>query len=697
MTEVIDRVSVSSNGDSSRIAKILSILGPHYISLKQVDEEVSAEGTTREVYISEWTPNPKNPDVSKTQRRGIKVDKQVKDISNERSASNLVKGYNTAHDVLTQLSLPDPEAHGLVRLLDAKNADELGEGAMISVENWLDGATSLQRKVKNSLKKRLEDKEFIGVFTDVIEGERYLVENGIYHRDPTPRNILVTSEGKGRLTDLALAKRIGDNSRCEVVTTYLNKSISDPRSSSGIHDEQSEIHFLGADMYYALTGEIPDINDLKKAIKKVPRKWRKIIRNCLRPDLDERYRTVKDLSRDFNDKAKADRSYWNYWHPMVGMTVIGGILAVGAGIMANNKEKSLESRASETSVVVTSDWDSKNIAIGNNLLELGANVMFVGESSANEKPYVSEYHDAGDFILIPEEEYRSRSPRGLFATINAREIPRKKRDSINSSSIGTLKGRIYFEGFEGKDFSIYPSGYNRSSEYGAQTSMIGFCWPTIELPPREEFGNVRNIAIEVYAPDNHDVREEDRRKDIVYDNPNTVIARLLVPVVVGKIPDKDNASEQLKLRRATIGWFGAEKLNFRRVDDEMGRVSHDLRSIVVFPEDDSRVIPEYNSFRSAVNVHDVGNFDIPAANKITNRTLAVGLYNSNGDLINYTGIPIRSKDIIYRENPDHKNDPPNYKWEINNHPDENYEKGLRLGWRKIPKRIEPLKDKAEEK
>ena len=99
------------------------------------------------------------------------------------------------------------------------------------------------------------------IISQVAEGLRHAHEHGMVHRDVKPGNVLVTSEGEAKLSDLGLAGRMtrgsDDDPRWgKIVGTadYLSPDhIADPWNPTPAWD----IYSLGCTTYYAVTGKVP--------------------------------------------------------------------------------------------------------------------------------------------------------------------------------------------------------------------------------------------------------------------------------------------------------------------------------------------------------------------------------------------------------------------------------------------------------
>jgi serine/threonine protein kinase len=159
---------------------------------------------------------------------------------------------------------------------------------------------------------------------DVAEAIHYAHQHGVLHRDLKPSNVLIDSEGKPRVTDFGLAKRLSD-SNGEAKNTELTVSgqvlgspnFMPPEQAAGKHRDltpASDVYSLGALLYHVLTGRPPFLADSIPATLRlvaetepvaprllapnVPRDLETICLKCLAKDPKRRYAAAQDLAEE---------------------------------------------------------------------------------------------------------------------------------------------------------------------------------------------------------------------------------------------------------------------------------------------------------------------------------------------------------------------------------------------------------------
>jgi eukaryotic-like serine/threonine-protein kinase len=157
---------------------------------------------------------------------------------------------NFIREIRTQAQLDHPN---LVRAYDAGRESN----THYLVVEFVPGV-DLRRLIRTQ--GRLTQRQAASVILQAARGLDYAHKRGLVHRDVKPGNILVTSEGLAKVSDLGLAGFIyeaeNDPRAGKIVGTadYLApEQISKPGEVSHLVD----IYSLGCTMYYAVCGKVP--------------------------------------------------------------------------------------------------------------------------------------------------------------------------------------------------------------------------------------------------------------------------------------------------------------------------------------------------------------------------------------------------------------------------------------------------------
>ena len=127
------------------------------------------------------------------------------------------------------------------------------EGIYYIVMELVEGIT-----LKNYIEKksRLSIKEAISIAIQVSMGIEAAHNNHIIHRDIKPQNIIISKDGKVKVTDFGIAKAATSNT----ITSNVMGSVhytSPEQARGGFSDEKSDIYSLGCTMFEMLTGHVP--------------------------------------------------------------------------------------------------------------------------------------------------------------------------------------------------------------------------------------------------------------------------------------------------------------------------------------------------------------------------------------------------------------------------------------------------------
>ena len=165
-------------------------------------------------------------------------------------------------------------------------------------------------------KGKLSAKETISISIQMVTGIQAAHNCHIIHRDIKPQNIIISKDGKVKVTDFGIA-RATTSTATQAVTTTVMGSVhytSPEQARGGIVDEKSDIYSAGITMYEMITGHVPFDGDstvtvalkhLNEVIKSpaeevpdIPYSLEQIIKKCTEKSPDRRYQDIGDLMAD---------------------------------------------------------------------------------------------------------------------------------------------------------------------------------------------------------------------------------------------------------------------------------------------------------------------------------------------------------------------------------------------------------------
>lgn len=127
------------------------------------------------------------------------------------------------------------------------------DGLHYIVMELVEGIT-LKKYIERKL--RLSVKEAISIAIQVAKGIGEAHKNHIIHRDIKPQNIIISKDGRVKVTDFGIARAATSNT----ITSNAMGSVhyTSPEQARGSHsDEKSDIYSLGVTIYEMLTGRVP--------------------------------------------------------------------------------------------------------------------------------------------------------------------------------------------------------------------------------------------------------------------------------------------------------------------------------------------------------------------------------------------------------------------------------------------------------
>lgn len=184
------------------------------------------------------------------------------------------------------------------------------EGLYYIVMELIEGITL---KEYISKKGKLSIKEATSIAIQVSMGLETAHSHGIVHRDVKPQNIIISTDGKVKVTDFGIARAASSNTISSNVMGSVHYS-SPEQVRGGYSDEKSDIYSLGITLYEMVTGKVPFDGDTTVAIAikhlqeemvapsvytpELPYSLEQIIYKCTQKSVDRRYNKMEDVIAD---------------------------------------------------------------------------------------------------------------------------------------------------------------------------------------------------------------------------------------------------------------------------------------------------------------------------------------------------------------------------------------------------------------
>ena len=174
---------------------------------------------------------------------------------------------------------------------------------------------------------RMPEAEAIRIVTQVALGLQKAHKQGLIHRDVKPDNVLLTTDGKVKLTDLGLVKEI----EADLNLTRTGRGLGTPHFMSPEQfrnakkaDVRCDIYSLGATLYMMVTGELPfksngpldawmkkinnEIDAPRKVIPELSERIDWAIRRSMSPDPIHRPESCREFIEDLTGHTTKQHS-----------------------------------------------------------------------------------------------------------------------------------------------------------------------------------------------------------------------------------------------------------------------------------------------------------------------------------------------------------------------------------------------------
>ena len=192
------------------------------------------------------------------------------------------------------------------------NVYDVGEdqGNYYIVMELVEGITLKEYIVK---KGKLSVREATSIAIQVGMGLAAAHDQGIVHRDVKPQNIIISTDGKVKVTDFGIARAASSNTISANAMGSVHYS-SPEQVRGGYSDARSDIYSLGITLYEMVTGKVPFDGETTVAIAikhlqdemeapsrytpDLPYSLEQIIYKCTQKSVERRYQTMNDVITD---------------------------------------------------------------------------------------------------------------------------------------------------------------------------------------------------------------------------------------------------------------------------------------------------------------------------------------------------------------------------------------------------------------
>jgi serine/threonine-protein kinase len=211
---------------------------------------------------------------------------------------------------------------------EAKAAAKLSHPAIVNIYDegeegdvhyiimeYVDGYTLKDVILRDS---RLKPEEAAQIAIQICDALAHAHSQNVIHRDIKPQNIILTCEGRVKVTDFGIARATADTTITYGRSLLGSVYYSSPEQARGNHtDQKSDIYSLGILLYEMLTGVVPfsgespisialkhlqeDIVPPGKLVPELPSALETVVLKAVRKERQLRYSSALELRDDLED------------------------------------------------------------------------------------------------------------------------------------------------------------------------------------------------------------------------------------------------------------------------------------------------------------------------------------------------------------------------------------------------------------
>lgn len=171
-------------------------------------------------------------------------------------AIKVLKSDYRSDEVFIKKFLSEAQAAAGLMHPNVVNVYDVGQdrGLYYMVMELVEGIT-----LKDYIEKKgkISAKETVSISIQMVTGLQAAHNHHIIHRDIKPQNIIISKDGKVKVTDFGIARA---TTSTQTISTSVMGSVhytSPEQARGGVVDEKSDIYSIGITMYEMVTGHVP--------------------------------------------------------------------------------------------------------------------------------------------------------------------------------------------------------------------------------------------------------------------------------------------------------------------------------------------------------------------------------------------------------------------------------------------------------
>jgi serine/threonine protein kinase len=229
------------------------------------------------------------------------------------------------------------------------------DGLYYIVMEYVEGKT-LKELIKENMK--LQPLQVLDYGIQICEALECAHKNRIIHRDIKSQNIMITSDGRVKVTDFGIARAATSSTITNTGNIFGSVHYFSPEQASGDEaDERSDIYSVGVVLYEAFSGRLPfegqtpvavalkqiqqQPSPISDIVPRFPRALDLIVRKCMAKSPEERYQSSTELRKEL-EKTSIDPIVLNYNQADMAETLVLDDISnqqLRSNLQKNNKPK----------------------------------------------------------------------------------------------------------------------------------------------------------------------------------------------------------------------------------------------------------------------------------------------------------------------------------------------------------------------